>query len=113
MLDLSRAQCTAGGNVARVSLGEILSIDRGPSGLLVASGNVDDVEFAAGGLLSDKFFGRVVRDVVPVDDVVIPVSATELECVGSLETEGSFPASRLGRWVLHHRKWELGFIVVP
>jgi len=90
-----------------------LSIDRGASGLLVTSRDVDDVEFAAGGLLRDIFFGRVVRDVVPVDDVVVPVSATELECVGSLETEGSLPASRLGRWVLQGSKWELGFIVVP
>jgi hypothetical protein len=54
-----------------------------------------------------------VGDVVAVDDVVVPVSATELECVGSLETEGSLPASRLGRWVLQGSKWELGFIVVP
>lgn len=75
MLDLSWAQGTPGGNVPGMAVGEILGIDGRARGLLVAAGHVDDVELATGGFLSDKLLGWVVRDVVPVDNVVIPVSA--------------------------------------
>lgn len=57
-------------------VGDILGIDRRARGLLVAAGHIDDVELATSGFLSDKLFGWVVRDVVSVDNVIIPVSAT-------------------------------------
>lgn len=64
----------------------------GLGGLLDGSGwDVEDVQLSAGGLLDDVLLGRVVGDVVSIDDVVVPVSATLLESMGTLEAESSLP----------------------
>jgi len=71
--------------------------------------DVEDVELAASGGLSGEFAGGIVRDVVAVDDVVVPVSLTLLES-GTLEFEASDPAAAL-LGVLGER--ELSGVVVP
>jgi len=54
---------------------------------------------------------RVMRDVVAIDDVVVPVSLAGLES-GTLELEGTLPATGLGRTlILGERK--LAGVVVP
>jgi len=53
--------------------------------------------------------GRVVRDVVAVNDVVVPVALALLEC-GAVELEASGPASGL-LGVLG--EWELSLVAVP
>lgn len=72
-------------------------------------GDVEDVEVAAGGGLGGEFTGRVVADVVTVNDVVVPVSLTLLES-GALELELTDPAAGL-LGVLGKRK--LALIAVP
>jgi hypothetical protein len=52
-----------------------------------------------------------MRDVVPIDDVVVPVSLARLESI-ALEAKGAFPrAGFLGRRVM--RKGKLSGVVVP
>jgi hypothetical protein len=58
------------------------------------SRNVEDVELAAGGGLGGGVLGRVVRDVVAVNDVVVPVPLALLQG-GALELEASQPAAAL------------------
>jgi hypothetical protein len=88
-------------------------------------GDVEDVEFAAGGGLSGVVFGGVVRDVVAVDDVLllldwvcvqrgkrtyvvpIPLALPERR---ALELEAAQPATALLR-VLGERK--LARVVIP
>ena len=62
--------------------------------------DVDDVKLIAYGLLSHEFLGRVVRDTVTVDDIVVLVSAFKLEGVGALEAKGTFLGTGLGRGIL-------------
>lgn len=88
----------------------------GAAGLAVRAGglgglgwDVDDVELAASGGLGGVVLGGVVRDVVAVDDVVVPVSLTLLEG-GTLELEGADPATGL-LGVLG--EWELSLVAVP
>ena len=71
--------------------------------------DVEDVELAAGGGLSDGLTGWVVRDVVAVDDVVVPVALALLQG-GALEAESALPAASLAG-VLGKR--ELAVVVVP
>lgn len=74
-------------------------------------GNVKDVEGTAGGGLNGGLLGGVVRDVVPIDHVVVPVSLAGLKC-GGLEAEGTLPCAGLGgSLVLGER--ELAGVVVP
>ena len=55
-------------------------------------GDVEDVELALGGGLDDRLAGRVVGDVVAVEDVVVPVALAGLE---SLAREaGKRPSTR-------------------
>lgn len=75
----------------------------------LASWNIEGVQLAAGGWLSDGLAGWVVRDVVTVDDVVVPVALALLES-GSLEAEGALPAASLGGVL---GQWELAIVVVP
>lgn len=82
-------------------------------GLLVTPWNVDDIELATGRLLRDKFFGWVVRDMVAVNNIIIPVAGAELEGIRALKAEVTLPGSRLCRAVLGHRQWKLGLVVVP
>lgn len=50
-------------------------------------------------------------DVVPVNDVVVPVSLARLEG-GVLEAKGALPGARLGRRLVLG-EWELPDVVVP
>ena len=72
-------------------------------------GDVQSVQLAASSWLSDGLAGWVVRDVVSIDDVVVPVALALLECL-TLEAESAFPATRLGRVL---GKWKLTIVVVP
>lgn len=74
-----------------------------------ASWNVEDVELAASGWFRRKFSGRVMRDVIAIDNVVIPVSLALLEG-RALETECAFPSAGLG-CVLGKR--QLSIVIVP
>ena len=75
----------------------------------LGSWDVEDVELAASGWLGDGLAGWVVRDVVAVDDVVVPVSLALLQC-GAWEAEGTLPATSL-LGILG--EWELPVVVVP
>lgn len=85
----------------------------GAACLAIGTGNIEDVQLAAGSGLDDVFLGWVVRDVVAVHAVVVPVAATELEGVGALKAEGTFPRAWLGIAGLDGREWELVLVVVP
>jgi hypothetical protein len=78
-------------------------------GRRLSSGDVDDVKLAASGGLGGVVLGGVVRDVVAVNDVVVPVALALLEC-GAVELEAASPASRL-LGVLGERK--LTLVAVP
>jgi len=80
----------------------------GGSGLGL-SWDVEDVELAAGGGLSGVVLGGVVRDVVAVDDVVVPVPLS-LSQGSALEFEASQPPTAL-LGVFGERK--LSRVVVP
>jgi hypothetical protein len=75
----------------------------------LGSGDVDDIKFAASGGLGGVVLGRVVRDVVAVNDVVVPVALSLLER-GTVELEAASPASGL-LGVLGKR--ELTLVAVP
>jgi len=81
--------------------------------VLVASWDIDDVQLAACGLLRDEFLSWVVRDVVAVDNVVVPVARAELQSIGALKAEGAFPGAWLGGGILDDRQGKLGLVVVP
>lgn len=61
---------------------------------LLGGWDVDDVQLAAGGGLGGVVLSGVVRDVVAVDDVVVPVALALLQG-GALELEGADPSSGL------------------
>lgn len=86
---------------------------RGGDGAALATWDIKDVEFATCRRLSGEIFGRIVADVVTVDDVVVPVAGAELESVGTLEAEGTFPGSGLGVAVFDYGKRKLALVVVP
>lgn len=73
------------------------------------AGNVEDVEFAARGRFSGVVFGWVVGDVVPVNDVVVPVPLALFQCA-VLKLEASQPAAALFGVL---GEWELSGVVVP
>jgi len=73
------------------------------------SRDIEDVQHAAGGGLLGGGLGGVVGDVVPIDDVVVPVSLSLLKS-GWLESEGSLEATG-GLLVSGER--ELTVVVVP
>jgi hypothetical protein len=81
----------------------------GGGGLFGLSWDVENVEFAARGGFGGVVFGWVVRDVVPVDDVVVPVALALFERA-VLEFEATEPpAALLG--VFGQR--QLAGVVVP
>jgi len=71
--------------------GSRLSISSGAR-CLCLSRDVEDVELAAGGGLGRVVLGRVVGNVVPVDDVVVPVALALLESA-ILEFEAAEPSA--------------------
>ena len=87
----------AGGDTT--TLGDVLRDAAGFAGGLGGSSSglgrdVDDVQLAAGGGLGGVVLGGVVRDVVAVDDVVVPVALALLES-GTLEFEAADPTTGL------------------
>jgi len=60
------------------------------------SGNVEDIELATGGGLGGMILGRIVRDVIAVDDVIVPISRALFQRI-PLEFERSHPAPALSR----------------
>ena len=72
-LDLGRAEGAAFGDV-RDAAGSADGLLGGSSSGGLARGDVEDVELAASGGLDDGVAGGIVRDVVAVDDVVVPVA---------------------------------------
>jgi len=95
VLNLAWAESATMWDLAAVTAGwEIGGVDcwSGSSGAILVTGwNINDVELAAGGLLRDELLGWVVRDMVAIDDVVVPVARTELQGVGALEAESTLP----------------------
>lgn len=73
-------------------------------------GNVEDVQLTASGGLLGRSLTGVVRDVVTIDDVVVPVSLAGLEG-GAGEAEGALPGT-LGRALVLGER-ELTDVVVP
>jgi hypothetical protein len=45
----------------------------------LATGDIEDVEFAASGGLNSVFDGGIVRDMVSIHDIVVPVPTTQLQ----------------------------------
>jgi hypothetical protein len=108
-LDLGWAEGAALGDI-RDATGRadgLLSGSGGDGGL--ATGNVEDVEFAASSGLDDRVTGGVVRDVVAVNDVVVPVALALLQGL-ALEAESALPATSLVG-IFGERK--LAVVVVP
>lgn len=102
----------AGGDTT--ALGDVLRSAAGLAGGLGGCGSslgrdVDDVQLAASGGLGGVVLGGVVRDVVAIDDVVVPVALALLEC-GALELEAANPTTGL-LGVLGERK--LTLVAVP
>lgn len=94
------ASCDAGRGAVR--LGSITAT----AGL--ATGDIEDVKLAAGGGLDGVLDGGIVRDTVAIHDIVIPVTAAELQH-GGLEAELAQPCTRL---VLSGQR-QLTRVVVP
>lgn len=105
MLDLPWGERAALGDVQGVPL--VCSRSRSR----LASWNIENVEFSACSRLSGVFLGRIVRDVVAVNYVVIPVTLTEFES-RALESEGSSPGAWLGCTAIFRQR-ELVLVVVP
>jgi hypothetical protein len=95
----------SGAYASAMAGGGLLGRGRG----LGLAGDVEDVEFAASGGFCGVFFGGIMRDVVAVDDVVVPVPLALLQCV-ALKLEASHPSAAL-LGVLGER--ELSCVVVP
>jgi hypothetical protein len=94
------------GNTAGAARAALL----GAWGLGLGSWDIENVELALGGWLEDGLVGWVVCAVVPIHDVVVPVSLTGLHGASS-EAEGASPVtSGLGRSA---RKGKLALVVVP
>jgi len=73
--------------------------------------HVEDVQNAAGGWLGGGGLGRVMGDVVAIDNVVVPISLTSLKCC-ALKSECAFPRTRLGG-VLVLSKRKLTCVAIP
>jgi hypothetical protein len=75
--------------------------------------DIEDVQLSSSCLLHNVFLGGIMGNMVAIDYVVIPVSASELEGMSTLESECAFPRARLGFRVLGLRKRKLCFIAIP
>lgn len=106
VLDLGGRQSAASGDVGRGTAA--LAVRASAAGAGLATGDIEDVELAAGGGLDGVLDGRVVGDVVPIHDVVVPVAATELQH-GGLEAELADP----GTGLVLGRERQLARVVVP
>jgi len=88
-----------------LDLGARLSGDRSWAGF--ASRDIKDVQFSSSCLLHNVLLSGIMGNMVTINDVVVPVAASKLESMSTLEAECSFPRTRLGGWVLDERKWKL------
>ena len=95
---------TGGADTARLAV----RLDDGSLGAL-GGWDVEGIELTTSGWLSDGLAGWVMRDVVAVDDVVVPVALALLEG-GALEAESALPSTGLGSIL---RKRKLTIVVVP
>jgi len=88
------ARFPAGGGRGLISAGVLGGLAGGLAGGLGGGllGNIKDVQNTAGGGLSGGGLGGVVGDVVPIDDVVVPVSLAGLES-SALESECTLPCT--------------------
>jgi len=73
--------------------------------------DIEDVQNTSCCGLGGGRLGRVMGYVVAIDDVVVPVSLSGLEC-GALEPEFAFPRTRLGGSLIL-REGKLASVVVP
>jgi len=74
-------------------------------------GNIENVQGAASGGLNGGLLAGIVRDMVTIDDVVVPVALAGLDGVGT-EAESALPRTRLGRAPVLGKR-ELAGVVVP
>jgi hypothetical protein len=90
-LDLRWGNASALGNIFRVAARAPAATARF-CGLSLAFGswNIEDVELAAGSWLHNVLVGGVMGNVVPIHDVVVPVSLPLLHGA-TLEAEGAGP----------------------
>lgn len=111
MLNLARAERTSGGDLAAVSVGSGRFGGGGRAGHSLSTWNIKNIQFAASGRFSGKILGWIVGDMVAIDNVVVPISGSELQSVGSLEAKGAFPRSGLS--VPHNGEWQLILVSIP
>jgi hypothetical protein len=101
----------AGGG-GRLAGGRLGWLGRRWLGWLAGGGwNIEDVQNATSGGLGGGGLGGVVGNMVPINDVVVPVSLTSLEC-GALESECSLPCASLGGGLVGSKR-KLTRVVVP
>jgi hypothetical protein len=110
-------ESTAGGDVGSGRLEDIFhfatSLCSGWRRVRLSRWDIEDVQLSSGGLLHNVLLCGIMGDMVAIDDVVIPISASELEGMSTLESECAFPRARLGFRVLGLRKRKLCFIAIP
>jgi hypothetical protein len=75
MLDLAGTESPSLRDLAAVSVGCGRPCAGGHTGrVLGTTGNVQDVQLAAGGRLGGVVLGRIMRNIIAINDVVVPVS---------------------------------------
>lgn len=77
----------------------------------LATWHVKDVEFSAGCFLCGELLGWVVRDMVTIDNVIVPVPGAQFQSIGTLKSECAAPCTGFG--ILYEREWQLRFVRVP
>jgi len=107
--DLARRDGPAFGDVDGRWPGVSLGVARGRLLDVGRCGNIEDVELAASGRLNGGVPGRIMGDMVAIDDIVVPISMARHKC-RSLEPEGAFPTALLSRVF---RKRKLALVIIP
>jgi hypothetical protein len=107
-LDLGRAEGAALWDI-RHAAGRTDSLLGGSGSGGLARGDIENIELATSGGLDYGITGGIVRDVVAVNDVVVPVALALLQGL-ALEAESALPATSL---VGIFGERELAVVVVP
>nr|POE79758.1 hypothetical protein CFP56_07823 [Quercus suber] len=107
--DARRGEGATLGDVGLAGAARVAGRRSGGLGGGLGGGDVEGVELAAGGGLDDVLAGRVVGDVVAVDDVVVPVALALLEG-GAGEAELALPGAGLAGVL---GEGELAVVAVP
>jgi len=111
VLDLARTQSPPFRNFAAVPVGGWgFGAGSGARGGF-AAWDVKNVQFAASCRLGGVVLGWVVGNMVAIDNVVVPISRSELQSMRALKAEGAFPRARFG--ITDNRKWQLVLVAVP